>query len=54
LSLERLHPATDGSRCRDPQASIYIKLRGPAEEGEEGLEDQWDQGHHKNTAHRIN
>jgi hypothetical protein len=37
LSSERLHPATDGNRCRDPESNILWSLGNLAEEVEEGL-----------------
>jgi hypothetical protein len=37
LSSERLHPAVDGNRCRDPQPNIRWSLGNLVEEGEEGL-----------------
>jgi hypothetical protein len=35
LSSERLCPATDGNKCRDPQPKIRQSLRNPEEEEEE-------------------
>lgn len=37
LSSERLHPATDKNRCRDPPPNIRWSLGSTAEDGEEGL-----------------
>jgi hypothetical protein len=38
-SFKRFHPASDGSRCREPQANIRQSLRNPSEEGKEGLQE---------------
>ena len=40
LSSERLHPAADGNRCRDPQPHIRWSLGSLIEELGEGLKDQ--------------
>jgi hypothetical protein len=32
-SSQRLHPANDGNRCRDPQPNIRWSLGNPSEEG---------------------
>ena len=37
MSSERLHPATDGKRCRDPQSNIRQSAGNPAEKEEEGV-----------------
>jgi hypothetical protein len=39
MSSQRLHPAAEGNRCRDPQPNIKQGLGNPAEEGEERLKD---------------
>ena len=49
LSSERLHPATDGNRCRDPQPNIRQSLGNPVEEGRKDFRSQRGQGHHKKT-----
>jgi len=51
---ERLLLATDGSRCRIPWPNIRQSLGSPVERGKGESENQWDQGHHKNMAHRVN
>ena len=33
MSSERLHPATDGNRCRDPQPNIRWRQENPIERG---------------------
>jgi hypothetical protein len=33
LSSERLHPATDRNRSRDPQPNIYVELRESCRRG---------------------
>ena len=35
LSPERLHPTTNGNRCKDPQPNIRQSLGDPVEEVEE-------------------
>jgi hypothetical protein len=39
MPSERLHPGTDGSRYRDPQANFRWNLRNPADKGEEELKE---------------
>jgi hypothetical protein len=36
-SSERLYPAADGNRCRDPQSNIRQSSWNPVEDGEERL-----------------
>ena len=49
---ERIPPATDGNRCRNPQPNIRQSLRNPSEEEEDYPRNQTRQRHHKKT-HRI-
>jgi hypothetical protein len=37
LSLQGLHPETDGDGCRDPQPSIRQSLENPVKEREERI-----------------
>ena len=39
MSSERLHPATDRSKCRDPQPNIRQTLENPTEEAGERLQE---------------
>lgn len=54
LSSERLHVASEKSKFRDPQLSNRWNSRNSTEEREGGLWEPESQGHHKNTAYRIN
>ena len=37
MPTERLHPAADGNRCRDPQPNIRRSSENSAEEGKERI-----------------
>jgi hypothetical protein len=37
--IEGHHPATDGSRCRDPQSNTRWNQENPVEKGEERLQE---------------
>jgi hypothetical protein len=44
VSSEKLYPATDRNRCRDPQPNIQRSLGNPAEVGGERIQSQRSQG----------
>jgi hypothetical protein len=50
---ERLHPGTEGNRCRDPQSNISQNLGSHAEKGRKNCKSQRSQELYKRT-HRIN
>jgi hypothetical protein len=52
-SREWLHPPTDRNRSTVSQTNIYTEIRSPVDDGEEGLRNQWDQGHDVNQLTRV-
>jgi hypothetical protein len=54
-SSKRLHPTTDGGRCRVPQPNIRQSSGNPSEDtGKGSKEPEKSRTHLENVAHRIN